>query len=61
MTNMESSRAKILAHIILDDTKLRSYSDIGRKAFGPRSGPLISALFCLELFTVRYTLSTFSV
>ena len=46
--------AKILAHIILDDSRLRSYSDIGRKAFGPRSSPFISALFCLELFTVRY-------
>lgn len=45
--------AKILAHFILDDPKLRSYSDIGRKAFGARSSPLISALFCLELFTVR--------
>ena len=46
-------RAKILAHIILDDPRLRSYSDIGKKAFGPRSGPWISAIFCLELFTVR--------
>ena len=45
--------AKILAHIILDDPGLRSYSDIGKKAFGPRSGPWISAVFCLELFTVR--------
>lgn len=50
--------AKILAHIILDDVKLRSYSDIGRKAFGPRSAPLISALFCLELFTVSVALVT---
>ena len=46
-------RAKILAHMILDDPKLRSYSDIGRKAFGTRVSPIISALFCLELFTVR--------
>ncbi|GJE86038.1 amino acid transporter [Phanerochaete sordida] len=50
--------AKILAHIILDDAKLRSYADIGRKAFGPRSSPLISALFCLELFTVSVALVT---
>lgn len=48
-----TTRAKILAHIILDDPKMRSYSDIGKKAFGPRTGPWISALFCLELFTVR--------
>ena len=39
--------------MILDDPKLRSYSDIGRKAFGTRVSPIISALFCLELFTVR--------
>jgi len=50
--------AKILAHIILDDPKLRSYSDIGKKAFGPRSGPWISAVFCLELFTVSVALVT---
>ncbi|KAI0348628.1 hypothetical protein BDW22DRAFT_1320195 [Trametopsis cervina] len=50
--------AKLLAHIILDDPKLRSYSDIGRKAFGMRSGPIISALFCLELFTVSVALVT---
>ncbi|KAF9821952.1 hypothetical protein IEO21_00382 [Rhodonia placenta] len=45
--------AKILARIILSDPRLKSYSDIGRKAFGPQSGPWISAIFCLELFTVR--------
>ncbi|TFY68341.1 hypothetical protein EVJ58_g1054 [Rhodofomes roseus] len=50
--------AKILAHIILDDPRLRSYSDIGKKAFGPRSGPWISAVFCLELFTVSVALVT---
>lgn len=51
--HLTMNRAKILAHIILDDPKLRSYSDIGRKAFGARSSPFIGALFCLELFTVR--------
>ncbi|KZT74700.1 hypothetical protein DAEQUDRAFT_700682 [Daedalea quercina L-15889] len=50
--------AKILAHIIIDDPRLRSYSDIGKKAFGPRSGPWISAVFCLELFTVSVALVT---
>ncbi|KAJ3531446.1 hypothetical protein NM688_g7572 [Phlebia brevispora] len=50
--------AKILAHFILDDVKLRSYSDIGRKAFGSRASPLISVLFCLELFTVGVALIT---
>ena len=48
------SRAKILAHIILDDPQLRSYADIGRKAFGPKSTSLTSVLFCLELFAVRF-------
>jgi vesicular inhibitory amino acid transporter len=48
-----SLRAKILARIMLDDPRLRSYSDIGLKAFGPRSTLLTGALFCLELFTVR--------
>jgi hypothetical protein len=47
-------RAKILAHIILDDPRLRSYADIGRKAFGPKSTSLTSALFCLELFALRF-------
>ncbi|TCD64000.1 hypothetical protein EIP91_004702 [Steccherinum ochraceum] len=50
--------AKILAHIIVDDPKLRSYSDIGRKAFGRGSVPWINALFCLELFTVSVALVT---
>ena len=46
--------AKLLAHFILEDPKLKSYADIGRKAFGTRASPMISLLFCLELFTVRY-------
>ncbi|KAI9062988.1 hypothetical protein FKP32DRAFT_1628555 [Trametes sanguinea] len=50
--------AKILAHIVLEDPRIRSYADIGRKAFGPRSSPLISAIFGLELFTVCVALVT---
>ncbi|KAI0662739.1 transmembrane amino acid transporter protein-domain-containing protein [Cubamyces menziesii] len=50
--------AKILAHIVLADPRIRSYADIGRKAFGPRSSPLISAIFGLELFTVSVALVT---
>ncbi|KAG6879399.1 hypothetical protein C0992_003016 [Termitomyces sp. T32_za158] len=50
--------AKILAHIILSDHRLRSYADIGRKAFGQSSMPLISLLFCLELFSVSIILVT---
>ncbi|KAF7373238.1 Aa-trans domain-containing protein [Mycena sanguinolenta] len=50
--------AKILAGIILSDPRLRSYADIGRKAFGPRSTLVISVLFCLELFAVSVILVT---
>ncbi|KAI8995550.1 transmembrane amino acid transporter protein-domain-containing protein, partial [Trametes punicea] len=50
--------AKVLAHIVLEDPNIRSYADIGRKAFGPRSSPLISAIFGLELFTVCVALVT---
>lgn len=49
-----SSSAKILARIILADPHLRSYADIGKKAFGPASTPFISGMFCLELFSVRW-------
>lgn len=44
--------AKILAGIILEDPRLRSYADIGRKAFGPKSTALTTIMFCLELFAV---------
>ncbi|TBU48398.1 transmembrane amino acid transporter protein-domain-containing protein [Dichomitus squalens] len=50
--------AKILARIVLEDPRIRSYADIGRKAFGPRSMPLISLIFGLELFTVTVALVT---
>jgi vesicular inhibitory amino acid transporter len=48
--------AKILARIILEDPRLRSYADIGRKAFGSKSTALTTILFCLELFAVRLVL-----
>ncbi|KAH9486763.1 Vacuolar amino acid transporter 1 [Psilocybe cubensis] len=50
--------AKILARIILSDPRIRSYSDIGRKAFGPKVTPFISGMFCLELFAVSVVLIT---
>ncbi|KAI9572808.1 transmembrane amino acid transporter protein-domain-containing protein [Boletus coccyginus] len=50
--------AKMLAHEILDDPRLRSYADIGRKAFGPRSSLPTNILFCLELFSVSVVLVT---
>lgn len=49
-------RAKILARIIATDPSLRTYADIGFKAFGRRSTVLTGSLFCLEIFAVRYVL-----
>ena len=46
--------AKILAHIMIQDPQIRTYADIGNKAFGQSSQLLTSMLFCLELFAVRY-------
>lgn len=51
--------AKVLGRIILSDPRIRSYSDIGRKAFGPVATLVISFMFCLELFAVR-SVSVFS-
>ncbi|KAH7345347.1 transmembrane amino acid transporter protein-domain-containing protein [Rhizoctonia solani] len=48
--------AKILARIILSDGRLRTYADIGQKAFGPRSNAFTSSLFCLELFSLSVVL-----
>ncbi|KAJ7919137.1 transmembrane amino acid transporter protein-domain-containing protein [Mycena leptocephala] len=50
--------AKILGRMILSDTSLRCYSDIGRKAFGPWCTPMITLMFCLELFAVSVLLVT---
>ncbi|TDL28680.1 hypothetical protein BD410DRAFT_712320 [Rickenella mellea] len=50
--------SKILAHIILADPQIRTYADIGKKAFGPRSQLLTSFIFCMELFAVCVVLIT---
>lgn len=50
--------AKILARFIIADPTVRTYADIGRKAFGKRSTHFVSLLFCLELFTVTVALVT---
>ncbi|KAF9240943.1 transmembrane amino acid transporter protein-domain-containing protein [Melanogaster broomeanus] len=50
--------SKLLAREMLLDRRLRSYADIGRKAFGPRSSLLTNSLFCLELFSVGVVLVT---
>ena len=50
--------AKILARFIIADPAVRTYADIGRKAFGKKSMNFISLLFCLELFTIAVALVT---
>lgn len=50
--------SKILARFIIADPTVRTYADIGRKAFGSKSTPFISLVFCLELFTVAVALVT---
>lgn len=50
--------AKILVRFMTADPTIRTYADIGRKAFGRRATPFISLLFCLELFTVTVALVT---
>jgi len=50
--------AKTLARFIIADPTIRTYADIGRKAFGKRSTHFVSLLFCLELFTVMVALVT---
>lgn len=36
-TELIPNSAKILAHLMIDDPQLRTYADIGNKAFGHRS------------------------
>ncbi|KAF8508116.1 transmembrane amino acid transporter protein-domain-containing protein [Gautieria morchelliformis] len=50
--------AKILARIIAVDPTLRTYADIGQKAFGRRSTMFTGLLFCLEVFAVSVVLVT---
>jgi vesicular inhibitory amino acid transporter len=46
------SRAKFLASIVVSEPSIRSYADIGRHAFGARSMPFVTFLFCFETFSV---------
>ncbi|KAI0321704.1 transmembrane amino acid transporter protein-domain-containing protein [Amylostereum chailletii] len=50
--------AKFLARVVASDPRIRSYADIGQKAFGPRSSLLISTVFCIEMFGVSVILVT---
>ena len=58
LTDRVWTSAKILARFIISDPSIRTYADIGRKAFGNKCTPFISLLFCLELFTVCVGLVT---
>ncbi|KAF7319950.1 hypothetical protein MKEN_00778800 [Mycena kentingensis (nom. inval.)] len=50
--------AKILGRIVLADPSIRCYTDIARKASGAWSSPLLSLMFCVELFSVSVLLVT---
>lgn len=52
--------AKFLAHEMSEDLRLRSYADISRKAFGPKSSVLTNTLFLLEVFSLSVALVTLS-
>lgn len=57
---MQLQTSKILAKFIHEDPSLRTYADCNRKAFGPRSSVITTALFFGELFTIWYELNTSS-
>jgi vesicular inhibitory amino acid transporter len=44
--------AKFLAGVVISDARVRTYADIGKKAFGVRSMPLVNFMFCFETFSV---------
>ncbi|KZT59702.1 hypothetical protein CALCODRAFT_430659 [Calocera cornea HHB12733] len=48
--------AKILVRIMALDSRILSYADIARVAFGPRSIWFTVSMFCLELFTLSVIL-----
>ncbi|KAI0068476.1 hypothetical protein BV25DRAFT_1846580 [Artomyces pyxidatus] len=50
--------AKFLAQVVITDPHVRSYADIGQKAFGPKSMPFVSFMFCFEIFSVCVVLIT---
>src|ERR1700748_382006 len=47
-------RAKYLASIVISDSRVNTYADIGKKAFGVRSMPFVNFMFCFETFSVGY-------
>lgn len=50
--------AKILARFIIEDPTVRTYTDIGRRAFGKGSMYFIGVVFCLEIFAVMVSFVT---
>lgn len=50
--------AKFLASIVISDSSVRSYADIGQRAFGARSVPFVNFLFCFETLSVGVVLVT---
>ncbi|KAH9175410.1 transmembrane amino acid transporter protein-domain-containing protein [Lactarius sanguifluus] len=50
--------AKFLASIVISDSCVRSYADIGQRAFGARSVPFVNFLFCFETLSVGVVLVT---
>jgi solute carrier family 32 (vesicular inhibitory amino acid transporter) len=52
LTNELIRRAKYLAGVAISDSSIRTYADIGVKAFGVRSTPLVNFFFCFEVFSV---------
>lgn len=50
--------AKFLAGIVISDPRVRTYADIGKKAFGVHSMPLVNFMFCFETFSVGVVLVT---
>ncbi|KAI0274695.1 transmembrane amino acid transporter protein-domain-containing protein [Gloeopeniophorella convolvens] len=50
--------AKFLAGVVSADPRIRSYADIGQKAFGARSMPFVNSMFCFETFSIGVILVT---
>ncbi|KAH9968916.1 transmembrane amino acid transporter protein-domain-containing protein [Russula dissimulans] len=50
--------AKYLASIVISDSRVHTYADIGKKAFGVRSTPFVNFMFCFETFSVGVILVT---
>jgi len=43
---------------VISDSRVSTYADIGKKAFGARSMPFVNFMFCFEIFSVGVVLVT---